>query len=208
MAGQPGRPLRRRLQARVFRALNVPMRALLGLPVATGGRRLMLVSFTGRKTGQAYRQPVSYVADGPDLLTPGGGRWTLNLEGGAPVRLRLRGRDVTARPELIRDPGEVGRLLERMMAVNPGLRVFVGIPPGPAATWTRPAWRPPCSTASGSSAGTSARPRRLPPPAIPARSRAGRNPARHAGKAEIRSLPITSPYHLQWRLAAQKAAIL
>jgi hypothetical protein len=52
----------------------------------------------------------------------------LNLEGGARVRLRLRGRDVTARPELVRDPAEVGRLLERMMAVNPGLRVFVGIP--------------------------------------------------------------------------------
>ena len=35
MAAQPARPLRRRLQARVFRVLNVPMRALLGLPVAT-----------------------------------------------------------------------------------------------------------------------------------------------------------------------------
>ena len=91
----------------------------------------MLVSFTGRKTGRAYRQPVSYLPDGPDLLTPGGGRWTLNLEGGDPVRLRLRGRDVTARPELIRDPGEVGRLLARMMAANPGLRVFVGIPREP-----------------------------------------------------------------------------
>ncbi len=132
MAGQSRRPLRRRLQARAFRVLNVPMRALLALPVATpAGLRLMLVSFTGRTTGRAYRQPVSYVTDGPDLLTPGGGRWTLNLEGGAPVRLRLRGREVSARPELVCDPGEVGRLLERMMAVNPRLRVFVGIPRGP-----------------------------------------------------------------------------
>ena len=90
----------------------------------------MLVSFTGRKTGRAYRQPVSYVPDGPDLLTPGGGRWALNLAGGAPVRLRVRGRDVTARPELVGDPAEVARLLERMMTVNPGLRVFVGIPRG------------------------------------------------------------------------------
>ena len=39
MARSRGRPLRRRLQARAFRVLNVPMRALLGLPVATPAGR-------------------------------------------------------------------------------------------------------------------------------------------------------------------------
>jgi hypothetical protein len=34
----------------------------------------MLISFTGRKTGKAYRQPVSYVQQGKTLLTPGGGK--------------------------------------------------------------------------------------------------------------------------------------
>jgi hypothetical protein len=29
----------------------------------------MLVSFTGRKTGKAYQQPVSYVQQGDTLLT-------------------------------------------------------------------------------------------------------------------------------------------
>lgn len=33
----------------------------------------MLASFTGRKTGRHYRQPLSYVRDGDILLTPGGG---------------------------------------------------------------------------------------------------------------------------------------
>ena len=85
----------------------------------------MLVFFTGRKTGRRYRQPVSYVEDGGVLLTPGGGRWKLNLTDGEAIRIRLRGRDVQARPDLVRDLDEVDLLLRRMMAVNPRLASFV-----------------------------------------------------------------------------------
>src|SRR5947207_7874353 len=107
-----GRPLGRRVQARVMNVINVPMRLVLGLPFATPlSRRLMLVFYTGRRTGKAYRQPVSYVRQSDTLLTPGGGRWKLNLREGEPVRIRLRGRDVLARPELVRDLDEVERLL-------------------------------------------------------------------------------------------------
>src|SRR5580704_15258931 len=92
-------------RARIMRAVNVPMRAVLGLPFATPlSRNLMLISYTGRKSGKAYRQPVSYARDGQVLLTPGGGRWTLNLTDGErprPVRIRLRGRDLPARGELV-----------------------------------------------------------------------------------------------------------
>jgi F420H(2)-dependent quinone reductase len=111
--------------------LNVPMRVLLRLPFRTPlADRLMLVSFTGRKTGKAYRQPVSYVQQGDTLLTPGGGKWKWNLQGGQPVRIRLRGRDVLARPELVKDPDEIERLLAVMTDANPGVNAFVGIPKG------------------------------------------------------------------------------
>ncbi len=126
------RPLARRRQARLFRVINVPMRVILGLPIATPlSGRLMLLFLTGRKTGKTYRQPVSYVRDGATLLTPGGGRWKLNLQEGRPERIRLRGRDVRARPELVSDPAEVERLLGVMMAGNPRIARFVGIPRGP-----------------------------------------------------------------------------
>jgi deazaflavin-dependent oxidoreductase (nitroreductase family) len=116
----------RRGRARLMRIANVPMRWLLSLPVDTPiARRLMLLFFTGRKTGRSYRQPVSYVEDDGVLLTPGGGRWKLNLEGGEPIRVRLRGRDVQARPELVRDTDEVEALLRRMMTSNPRLASFV-----------------------------------------------------------------------------------
>jgi deazaflavin-dependent oxidoreductase (nitroreductase family) len=119
-------------RARIMRAVNVPMRAVLSLPVATPlSANLMLISYTGRKTGKAYRQPVSYARDGEVLLTPGGGRWTLNLAGGRPVRIRLRGRDVAARPELVTDAAEVERLLGVIATKNPRSARFIPIPRRP-----------------------------------------------------------------------------
>ena len=128
MAARTNRPLGRRLQARMMRVINVPMRVVLGLPFATPlSRRLMLVFLTGRKTGKSYRQPVSYVPDGDTLLTPGGGRWKLNLREGEPIRVRLRGRDVLARPESIRDVDEIEQLLRRMTASNPRVASFIPV---------------------------------------------------------------------------------
>ena len=66
--------------------------------MALGGQ-LMLVFHTGRRIGRHYRQPASYVSHDGVLLTPGRGRWTLNLKQGEPTRIRLRGRDISARPE-------------------------------------------------------------------------------------------------------------
>jgi hypothetical protein len=68
---------------------------------------------------------VSYVRDGDYLLTPGGGKWKLNLREGEPITIRFRGRDVFARPEFIRDPDEVERLLRRMVSANPRVASFV-----------------------------------------------------------------------------------
>jgi len=132
MPAPASRPLGRRIQQRVFRVVNVPMRAVLGLPYATPlSGRLMLVFLTGRKTGRSYRQPLSYVRDGSDLLTPGGGNWKLNLTGAQPVRIRLRGKDLTARPELVADSEEVERLLGVIAAGNPMASRFVAVPRGP-----------------------------------------------------------------------------
>ncbi len=129
--GTPARPLGRRAQAALFRVVNVPMRTLLGLPIPTPiARRLMLVHHIGRRSGKHYRQPVSYVEAEGTLLTPGGGRWTRNLHEGEPVHIRLHGRDVTARPELVADPDEIERLLAVMAKTNPALQRFVRIPTG------------------------------------------------------------------------------
>jgi F420H(2)-dependent quinone reductase len=109
--------------------VNVPMRRILGLPFATPlGRHLMLLHLTGRRTGRTYHQPVSYIRHEDALLTPGGGRWTLNLSDNQPVPIRLLGRDITARPELIHDPNEVEALLDVMVEANPTVKRFVRVP--------------------------------------------------------------------------------
>jgi hypothetical protein len=126
---RPTRPLSRRIQAKAMRLINIPMRLVLGLPTATPlGGRLMLVFLTGRKTGRSYRQPVSYVRQHNTLLTPGGGNWKLNLVEGRPERIRLRGRDLLARPEIVSDIDEIERLLATMIDANPMVARFVGIP--------------------------------------------------------------------------------
>lgn len=131
-------PLSRRAQARVFKIVNVPMRFILGLPVATPlGRNLMLAFIIGRRSGRTYRQPISYVRDGETLLTPGGGKWKLNLTTGAPVRIRLRGKDISATPELVSDVDEVGKLLTTMAAGNPAAARFVGIQRGEDGSFDR-----------------------------------------------------------------------
>ena len=122
------RPPRLRRQATMMRIVNVPMRRVLALPFPTPlSKRLMLVYLTGRRSGRSYRQPVSYVKDGESLLTPGGGNWKLNLESGRPERIRLKGRDVSARPELIANVDEIDSALMRMTAINPRAASFIPI---------------------------------------------------------------------------------
>jgi hypothetical protein len=108
--------------------INVPMRWLLRLPFATPlSGQLMLLTLRGRKSGKVYRQPVSFVRDGETLLTPGGGRWKLNLRDGECVRIRLAGRDRLGRPELVRNVDEVEALLRTMMRRNPRITSFVPV---------------------------------------------------------------------------------
>jgi hypothetical protein len=122
------RPPRLRRQATMMRLVNVPMRRILALPFSTPlSKRLMLLCLTGRRTGRSYRQPVSYVRDGDLLLTPGGGNWKLNLDPGRPERIRLNGRDFTARPDLIDDVDEIDDALMTIIAVNPRTSSFIPI---------------------------------------------------------------------------------
>jgi hypothetical protein len=131
--GPPSEPndraRRMRRRAKLMAIVNIPMRKILGLPFPTPlGGRLMLVTLTGRRTGTTYHQPVSYVRDGSTLLTPGGGKWKLNLQSGRAETIRLKGRDVTARPEIVHDTHEVDRLLTIMTSANPSVARFIPIP--------------------------------------------------------------------------------
>ena len=128
MADTKYRPHQTTLE-RVMGALNALPTFVLRLPFPTPmSRRLVLLTYTGRKSGRSYTVPVSYVEQGDTLLIPGGGAWKKNLEHGSPVRVRLRGSERSASPEVIRDIDEVERLVAFMMAANPAVSRFIGVP--------------------------------------------------------------------------------
>lgn len=126
MVADPAMAARMRRQRRLMRIVNVPMRALLSIPLPTPiNARLMLLRIRGRRSGRVYRQPVSYVRDGATLLTPGGGRWTRNLVAGEAVPANPRGREQALFPELVSDPDAIVPLLERLIRGNPRASSFM-----------------------------------------------------------------------------------
>jgi hypothetical protein len=75
--------------------LNRVMKLVLRSPFhSVISKRIMLITFTGRKSGSAYTTPVTYVRDGEIIRVFSNQRWWRNLIEGAPVVLRLRGVDV------------------------------------------------------------------------------------------------------------------
>jgi deazaflavin-dependent oxidoreductase (nitroreductase family) len=57
-------------------------------------KTVLLITFTGRKSGKTYTTPVDYSQDGDQVYIFTHANWWKNLRGGAPVTLRLRGRDL------------------------------------------------------------------------------------------------------------------
>jgi deazaflavin-dependent oxidoreductase (nitroreductase family) len=81
---------------------------------------VMLLTYRGRRSGRAFTTPISYVRDGEDLLAVASRdhAWWRNLRGGAPVWVRLRGRELRA----------TGRLLEGRAGEEGLLRVLRAVP--------------------------------------------------------------------------------
>jgi deazaflavin-dependent oxidoreductase (nitroreductase family) len=68
-------------------------------------KNMMLITYTGRKSGQAYTIPVNYLREG-DLFTTTSFRqrtWWRNLRGSVPVTLRVQGQELKATAKVIED---------------------------------------------------------------------------------------------------------
>lgn len=111
--------------------VNPVMCGLLRSPLWRLVPSALVLEFSGRRTGAAYRVPVlgHEVAGRLAVFTPA--RWRNNFTGGAPVTVRRRGRNYACRGELITDPGIVGPALRAVLAaeVSP-LRLGLTIPSG------------------------------------------------------------------------------
>lgn len=98
----------------LLRLVNPVLGLLLRTPLAGPARKqLMVLGFTGRKTGRAFTIPVSaHLIDG-DLYALTGAPWKQNFAGGAPARVIHDGKATAMRGELIRDRAAVSDLLLR-----------------------------------------------------------------------------------------------
>ena len=100
--------------AALLRLVNPALAFLLRTPLAGPARKqLMVLSFTGRKTGKPYSIPVSAHVIDDDLyaLTPA--PWKQNFRGGAPAQVLYAGKNTAMRGELIRDRAVVSDLFQR-----------------------------------------------------------------------------------------------
>jgi hypothetical protein len=100
---------------------------------------MMVVTYTGRRSGKTYHLPVSYLRVRETLLTISYKRrtWWRNLRSGAPVTIRLQGKDINGRAEVIDDEEGVMEGLTAFIAGNPrtahafGLKLGVDGQPEP-----------------------------------------------------------------------------
>lgn len=56
-------------------------------------KTILLLTFTGCKSGKTFTTPVDYSQDGDQVYIFTHANWWKNLRGGAPVTLRIRGRE-------------------------------------------------------------------------------------------------------------------
>ncbi len=94
--------------------------------------QMMLVTFTGRKSGKVYTTPVEYCRDNERVIffTQRGRVWWKNLRDGAAVTVRIAGRDLTGQAQAITDDETIRHAFAHMhpkMKVDPSTMVMVQI---------------------------------------------------------------------------------
>ncbi|KLO33039.1 hypothetical protein [Mycobacterium haemophilum] len=106
----------------LLRVVNPILGALLRTPLAGPARKqLMMLSFTGRKTGRKFSIPVSAHLIDNDLYALTGALWKQNFRGGAVAKVVYDGKTTAMRGELIRDRAVVSDLYLRC-AQNYGVK--------------------------------------------------------------------------------------
>ena len=89
----------------------------------------ILVALAGRKSGNTITLPVNYFACGDILYITSlrNRRWWRNLRGGAPVKVRLEGRDMYVRGTLMEDSTDVLENLKYFFQNRPEVARYFGI---------------------------------------------------------------------------------
>jgi hypothetical protein len=103
----------------LIKIMNPVMKLVLRSPIhGVASKQIMLLSFKGRKTGKRYTTPVGYVRKNNELTVYTHARWWQNLRGGAPVTMRLQGRESSGVAETVDKYETVKRMVRDLMEKN------------------------------------------------------------------------------------------
>ena len=91
-------------------------------------KTVLLITFTGRKSGKTYTTPVDYSQDGDQVNIFTHADWWKNLRGGAPVKLRIQGREIQGLAEPVaEDKGAVAAGLSQHLRKVPSDARYYGV---------------------------------------------------------------------------------
>ena len=107
------------MPAFLFKIMNPLMKALLYSPFHGGvSKSLMLLSFTGRKSGKKFTIPVGYLRKDNTLIVFTHSNWWKNLRDGAPVTLRIQGKKANGVGRPVSDPAAIKAMVHDLIAAN------------------------------------------------------------------------------------------
>ncbi|HEX6302833.1 MAG TPA: nitroreductase/quinone reductase family protein [Anaerolineales bacterium] len=109
--------------------VNSAMKFVLRSPVHTVvSKSILLITFTGRKSGKTYTTPVSYSRYDDQVTIFTHANWWKNLRNGAPVTLRIQGREYQGLAEPVaEDKGAVAAGLSAHLRKVPGDARYYGV---------------------------------------------------------------------------------
>jgi len=90
-------------------------------------KTVLLITFTGRKSGKTYTTPVSYSQNGDQVNIFTHAVWWKNLRSGTPVTLRLRGREFQGLAVPVEDKQAIAAGLTAHLRKVPGDSRFYSV---------------------------------------------------------------------------------
>jgi len=113
----------------LFKIINPVMKLILRSPLhAVMSNRIMIIMFTGRKSGRQYSTPISYFQEGDQVICFTHSPWWKNMAESADVGLRIRGEILRGLAVAIND--DVERKVEsltKMLKALPGEASFYNV---------------------------------------------------------------------------------
>ncbi|HEY0738318.1 MAG TPA: nitroreductase/quinone reductase family protein [Herpetosiphonaceae bacterium] len=112
-----------------YRVLNPLMAALLRSPLHGWlSHSMLLLSFHGRKSGKGYTLPLGYVQQHDRIFVLTHSPWWKNLRGGAPVLMRLQGRNVGGTARIVEESALIGDVMQAFVkAHGPKMAQRIGL---------------------------------------------------------------------------------